>query len=184
MHEEAWKTRSLKLTSSEVNPVRWVLTRGISFRLRSVPGVMSLYVITHYYKKKHTPQVRCKMIQFARLQATNGNTRNGKRTNLEELPRPHKLPQSAPVKSVEGGVKINKTCLPPIGLPCLSKVLKEDQPPQRHRLATIDKEVSPQQVKQESPSHMDTLFCGPLWEKHVIRHQVEVADGLSGVFPP
>ena len=62
--------------------------------------------------------------------------------------------------------------------------MEEGWPPQRHCLATIDKEVSPQQVKQESPSHMDTLFCGPLWEKHVIRHQVEVADGLSGVFPP
>ena len=164
-----------------------------------MPGVIRSYLITHYCKRMHKPQVRCKMpvckmivctvtvckiIQFVRLQATNENARNEKRTNLEELPRPHKLPQSAPVKSVEGGVKINKTCLPPIGLPCLSKVLKEDQPPQRHRLATIDKEVSPQQVKQESPSHMDTLFCGPLWEKHVIRHQVEVADGLSGVFPP
>ena len=65
------------------------------------------------------PQVRCKMaickvkfykiIQFARLQATNGNTRNGKRTNIKELSRPHKPSQGAPAKSVENGVKIGKT---------------------------------------------------------------------------
>ena len=46
------------------------------------------------------------------------------------------------------------------------------------------KEVSPQQVKKESPSHMDMLLCSPLWEKHVIRHQVEVAEGLGRVLPP
>ena len=31
---------------------------------------------------------------------------------------------------------------------------------------------------------MNMLLHNPLWEKHVIRHQVEVADGLSGVLPP
>ena len=31
---------------------------------------------------------------------------------------------------------------------------------------------------------MDTLLCSPLWEKHAIWHQVEVANGLSGVLPP
>ena len=46
--------------------------------------------------------------------------------------------------------------------------MEEGWPPQRHCLATIDKEVSPQQVEQENPSHLDTLFHGPLWEKHVI----------------
>ena len=50
-----------------------------------------------------------KIIQFTRLQATNGNTRNGKRTNIKELSRPHKPPQGAPAKSVESGVKIGKT---------------------------------------------------------------------------
>ena len=68
--------------------------------------------------------MRCKTIQFTRLQATKENVRNGKRTNLKELPRPHKLPQGAMAKSVKGGVKIGKTCLPPVGPPCLSKVLK------------------------------------------------------------
>ena len=118
----------------------------------------------------------CKIIQFARLQAIDENARNGKRTNLKELPRPHKLPQSALTESVEGGVKINKTYLPSVGPPCLSKVLKEGQPPQRHRLPTHGKKVNPQKVKKESPSHMDTLFHGLLWEKHVIRHQVKVVQ--------
>ena len=68
---------------------------------------------------------RCKLIifkivQFARLQATNECVKDEKRTV-----RPHKLPQSAPVESVEGGVKISKTCLPPIGPLCLPKVLEE-----------------------------------------------------------
>ena len=71
----------------------------------------------------------CKMIQFARLQAINEITRDEKRTNLKELPRPHKLPQGAPAKSVKGRVKIGKTCLPPVGPLCLYKVLKEGQPP-------------------------------------------------------
>ena len=31
---------------------------------------------------------------------------------------------------------------------------------------------------------MDTLFRSPLCEKHVIWHQVEITDGLSGVLPP
>lgn len=67
----------------------------------------------------------CKIIQFSRLQATNENARNGKRTNLKELLRPYTLSQSTLAKSVKGGVKISKTCLPPVGLLCLSKVLKE-----------------------------------------------------------
>jgi len=71
----------------------------------------------------------CKIIQFARLQATNDNTRDGTRTNLKEFPRPHKLPQGAQAKSVEERVKIGKTCLPPIGPSCICKVFKEGQPP-------------------------------------------------------
>ena len=104
----------------------------------------------------------CKIIQFARLQATNENARNGKRTNLKEIPRPHKLSQNALDESVESGVKIGKTGLPPISPLCLSKVLKDCQPPQRHHLPTIGKKVGPQQVKKESPSHTDTLFHSPL----------------------
>ena len=42
---------------------------------------------------------------------------------------PHKLLQGAPAKSVEDRVKIGKTCLPVVSLPCLYKVLKEGQPP-------------------------------------------------------
>ena len=63
-----------------------------------------------------------KTIRFARLQAT---SKNAKITNLKELPKPHNLPQGVPAKSVEGGVKISKTCLPPVGLPCLPKILEE-----------------------------------------------------------
>jgi len=66
-----------------------------------------------------------KTIQFARLQATNNSAQDEKRTNLNELPRPHNLPQGAPTESVEGGVKISKTCLPPFGPPYLPKVLEE-----------------------------------------------------------
>ena len=149
MHEEAWKNRTLKLTSSKVNPVRWALTQGNYLRLRSLPEVMRPYLATHCCKKKHKPQVRCKMIvckmtiyktiQFTRLRATNEDVRNGKRTNLKKLPRPHKLPQGASTESVEGGVKIGETCLPPIGRLCISKVLEKGQPPQRHRLPTISK---------------------------------------------
>ena len=86
-------------------------------------------------KKKHKPQVRCKitrckmivckMIQFSRLQATSESVKSEKRINLKELPRPHKLPQSAPTKSVEGGVKISKTCLPSVIPLCLPKMLEE-----------------------------------------------------------
>ena len=150
MHEEAWTNRTLKLTSFEVNPTRWALTQGKSFRITS-------------YKRK---------------------CNEWEENNLKELLMPHKLPQGAPTESVEGGVKIGKTCLPLVGPPCLSKVLKDGQSPQRHHLPTIDKEVSPQQVKKESPSHTDTLLSSPLWEKHIIWHQVEVLDGLSGVLPP
>ena len=46
-----------------------------------------------------------KIVQFARLQATNENVKNEKRTNLKELPRPYKLLQSSPAENVEGGIK-------------------------------------------------------------------------------
>ena len=73
---------------------------------------------------------RCKMIAFktiqlVRLQATNKSAKNERRTNLKELPRPYKLLQNALAESVEGGVKISKTCLPLVGPSCLSKVLEE-----------------------------------------------------------
>ena len=71
----------------------------------------------------------CKMIQFARLQATNENTRDGKRANLKDLLRPHKLPQGAPAKSVKARVKIGKKCPPLVGPSCIRKVFKEGQPP-------------------------------------------------------
>ena len=51
------------------------------------------------------------------------------RTNLKELPRPYKLPQSAPAESVKGGVKIRKTCLPLVSLPCFPKISEEGEPP-------------------------------------------------------
>ena len=134
---------------------------------------MRPYLTTHYCKKKHKPQVRCKMTvfkltQFARLQATSESANDEKITNLKELPRPHKRSQGALAKSIKSGVEIGKTCLPTIGPPCLSKVLREGQPPQRHHFPTIGKEISPQQMEKESPSHTDTLFHGPLWEEHVI----------------
>ena len=66
-----------------------------------------------------------KTIQLARLQATNNSAKDEKRINLKELPRPHKLPQSALAECVEGGVKISKTCLLPVGPPCLPKILEE-----------------------------------------------------------
>ena len=40
----------------------------------------------------------------------------GMRTNLKELPRPHKLPQGTPAKSVECGVEIGETCRPQLVL--------------------------------------------------------------------
>ena len=125
-----------------------------------------------------------KITQFARLQATSESAKNEKKTNLKELPRPYKLPQCTPTESVKGGVKIDKTCLYPVNPPCLSKVLEECQPPQRHRLPTIGKEVNRQQVKKESPSHTGILLPSPLCEEHVIRHQIQVANGLRGVLPP
>ena len=67
----------------------------------------------------------CKMIQFTRLQVTNENIRNGKKTNLKELPKPYKLSQGALTKSVKVTVKIGKTFLPPVSSPCIHKVLKE-----------------------------------------------------------
>ena len=85
---------------------------------------MRPYLTTYHCKKKQKPQVRCKMtvcrmtvfkmvvyrmtvckmtvckiIQFTRLQATKENARNGKRTNIMELSRPHKLPQGALIES-------------------------------------------------------------------------------------
>ena len=144
MHEEAWTTRTLKLTSSEVNRARWALTWGKSFRTRLMLGVVRPYLTTYHYKKKHKPQVRCKITvfkitQLARLQATSESAKNEKITNLKELPRPYKLSQGASAERIKSGVEIGKTYLPPVGPLCLSKVLKEGQPPQRHRLPTIGK---------------------------------------------
>ena len=67
----------------------------------------------------------CKMIQFAKLQATSESVKSEKRTKLKELPRPHKLPQSVPTESVEGGVEISKTYLPSVSPPCLPKIPEE-----------------------------------------------------------
>ena len=125
-----------------------------------------------------------KTIQYIRLQATSKNAKKRKRTNLKDLPRAHKLPQSAPTESVKGGVKIGKICLPLVGPLCLSKDLKKGQPPQKHRFPTIGKEVSSQQMRKEDPSHLDALLHNPLWKKHVVQHQVEAIDGLSGLLPP
>ena len=66
-----------------------------------------------------------KTVQFARLQVTSENVNSEKRTNLKELPRPHKLPQSVPTESVEGGVEISKTYLPSVSPPCLPKIPEE-----------------------------------------------------------
>ena len=95
-----------------------------------IPKIIRPYLTTHRCKKKHKPQIRykmtvckvtvCKIIQFARLQAISEKAKNGKRTNLKELLRLHKLLQGAPAESVDGGEKIGKTCLPPVGSPCLS----------------------------------------------------------------
>ena len=70
----------------------------------------------------------CKMIQFARVEAINENTRNGKRNDLKELLRPYKLSQGVPTKGVKGGENIGETCLPTVGPPCNSKVLKKEPP--------------------------------------------------------
>ena len=43
--------------------------------------------------------------------------RKEKKTNLKELPRPHKL--------VQGRVQVGKTCMPLVGLLSLPKVRKE-----------------------------------------------------------
>ena len=66
-----------------------------------------------------------KIVEFARLQTTIESVKNEKRMDLKELPRPHKLPQSALAESVKGGVRISRTCLPLVGPPCLAKVLEE-----------------------------------------------------------
>ena len=66
-----------------------------------------------------------KIVEFARLQTTNESVKNEKRMNLKELPRPHKLLQSALAESVKGGVKISRTCLLLVGPLCLPKVLEE-----------------------------------------------------------
>ena len=55
------KIGTLKLTLSEVNLVRWALTLGNSVKLRSLPGVIRPYLTIHHCKRKHKPQVRCKM---------------------------------------------------------------------------------------------------------------------------
>ena len=65
-----------------------------------------------------------KIVQFTRLQAISETIKSERRTDLKELPRPHKLPQSAPTESVEGGEKISKTCLPLVGLLRLPKILE------------------------------------------------------------
>ena len=39
-------------------------------------------------------------------------------------------------------------------------------------------------MEKESPSHTDTFLRDPLWEEHVIQHQVKVANGLSGGLSP
>jgi len=66
-----------------------------------------------------------KTVQFARLQTTSENVKSEKRTDLKELPRPHKLPQGALAENVEGGVKISKTCLPSVDPLCLPVVLEK-----------------------------------------------------------
>ena len=93
-------------------------------------GVVRPYLTTYHYKKKHKPQVRCKITvfkitQLARLQATSESAKNEKITNLKELPRSHKLLQGDLAESIKSGVEIGKTCLPSVGPPYLSKVLKE-----------------------------------------------------------
>ena len=102
------------------------------------------YLTTHCYKKAQAmgqmqddslqngslQDDRCKMIifkivQFARLQTTGESAKNERGTNLKKLPRPYKLLQSSSAESVEGRVKISKTCLPSVGPPCLFKALEE-----------------------------------------------------------
>ena len=61
MHEEVWETRTTELTSSEVNPARCALIWWKLFRTRSVLGVIRPYLTTYCYKKKHKPQVGCKI---------------------------------------------------------------------------------------------------------------------------
>ena len=103
---------------------------------------MRPYLTTHHCKRKHKPQVKCKMT-VCKTTSYKRNAKNEKRTNLKEFPRPHKMPQRAPAESVKARVKLSKTCLPLVGPLCHSKVLKEGQPPQRHYLPTIGKEVGP-----------------------------------------
>ena len=71
-----------------------------------------------------------------------------------------------------------------ISPPCLSKILKKGQPPQRNCLPTILQRGKPSIGEEGKPSHTGTLLHSPLWEKHAIRHQVEIANGFSGVLPP
>jgi len=56
------KIRTVKLTSSKVNPTRWALTRGNSLEFRLVPGVMRSYLTIHHCKRKHKLQDRYKMV--------------------------------------------------------------------------------------------------------------------------
>ena len=69
--------------------------------------------------------------------------REEKRTNLKELPRPHKLVQSPLTERVQGRVQVGKTRLPPVGLSSLTKVMEERKPPQRYRLPSIGKKICP-----------------------------------------
>ena len=126
----AWRImKNRTLTFFEVNPARRALTRGNSLIFRLVLWVIRPYLTIHHCKRKHKPPVRYKIVQFARLQATNENTRDGKRTNIKELPRPHKLLQGALATTIKDRVEIGKICLPLVGPPCIYKIFKEGQPP-------------------------------------------------------
>jgi len=64
-----------------------------------------------------------------KLQAMSEGAKNEKITNLKKLPRPHKQSHGAPAENIKSGVEIGKTCLPPVGPQCLSKILEEGKPP-------------------------------------------------------
>ena len=69
--------------------------------------------------------------------------RKVKEIKLEELPRPHYLPQSPLAEHVQGRIEVGQTRLPPIGVPSPLKVLEESQTHQGNRLSPIGKEVCP-----------------------------------------
>ena len=52
-------------------------------------------------------------------------TKEEKKTNLKEIPRPHKLAQSPPAEHVQGRVQVGKAHLPVVGFLSLRKVLEE-----------------------------------------------------------